>query len=112
MQKCLQGLKIAESPVKFPENRGICNGDRFVSDCAHHHPVFRYRTPRVIRAFVPRIAGFFDCVLVSASVSARQKGGSGPPSLYRKIPFLTRVAETGSMTGCWVPSLSPTTSTI
>src|SRR6202022_1501699 len=43
-----------------------------------HHPVFRYRTPRVIRAFVPRTAGFFEFVLVSASVSARQKGGSGP----------------------------------
>jgi hypothetical protein len=43
-----------------------------------HHPVFRYRTPRVIRGFVPRTAGFFEFVLVSASVSARQKGGSGP----------------------------------
>src|SRR4029077_2545567 len=43
-----------------------------------HHPVFRYRTPRVIRAFVPLTAGFFEFVLVSASVSARQKGGPGP----------------------------------
>ena len=32
----------------------------------------------MIRAFVPRTAGFFEFVLVSASVSARQKGGSGP----------------------------------
>ena len=43
-----------------------------------HHAVFRYRTPRVIRAFVPRIAGFFEFGLVSASVSAREKGGFGP----------------------------------
>ncbi len=27
--------------------------DRFAYDCTPHHPVFRYRTPRVIRAFVP-----------------------------------------------------------
>jgi hypothetical protein len=36
MQKCPKGLKIAESPVKFPENRGIYSGDRFAYDCAHH----------------------------------------------------------------------------
>jgi hypothetical protein len=35
-----------------------------------------------------------------------------PPSLHRKIPFLTRILETGSMTGWWVASLCPTTSTI
>jgi hypothetical protein len=52
-------------------------GLQFVPDYLHH-PVFRYRTPRVIRGFVPRTAGFFEFVLVSASVSARQKGGSGP----------------------------------
>ena len=32
----------------------------------------------MIRAFVPRTAGFFEIAPVSASVSARQKGGSGP----------------------------------
>ena len=64
-------------------------GLQFVPDYLHH-PVSRYRTPRVIRAFVPRTAGFFEFVLVSASVSARQKGGSGPSSLHRKIPFPTR----------------------
>src|SRR6266404_3394371 len=37
-----------------------------------HHPVFRNRTPRVILAFVPRIAGFLEFTPVSASVSARQ----------------------------------------
>src|SRR6266436_1406790 len=61
-----------------PVNSRKLRGDRFVYDCTHHHPVFRYRTPRVICAFVPRIAGFFEFVLVSASVSAREKGGFGP----------------------------------
>src|SRR5204863_6767656 len=84
--------------------------DRFVADCAHHHPVFRYRTPRVIRAFVPRTAGFFKIAPVSASVSARQKGGFDPLSLHQKIPFLTRISETGSMTGWWVASLCPSAS--
>src|ERR1700687_2489624 len=50
--------KSSKIPCKFPPT-----GDRFASDCAHHHPV---------------LAGFFEFVLVSASVSARQKGGSGP----------------------------------
>ena len=53
-----------------------------------HHPVFRYRTPRVIRVFVPRTAGFFEFAPVSASVSARQKGGFDLLSLHPKIPFL------------------------
>src|SRR5258707_734652 len=44
-------------------------GLQFVPDYLHH-PVFRYRTPRVIRAFVPRTAGFFEIAPVSASVSA------------------------------------------
>jgi hypothetical protein len=52
-------------------------GRQFVPDYLHH-AFFRYRTPRVIRAFVPRIAGFFEFGLVSASVSAREKGGFGP----------------------------------
>jgi hypothetical protein len=83
---------------------------RFTS--TEHGKVFRYRTPRVIRAFVPRIAGFFEFAPVSASVSARQKGGFDLLSLHRKIPFLTRISETGSMTEWWVASLCPSASTI
>ena len=86
-------------------------GYQFEPNCLHH-PVLRYRTPRVIRAFVPRIAGFFDFALVSASVSARQESGFYLLSLHRKIPFLTRILETGSMTGWWVASLCPSASTI
>jgi hypothetical protein len=71
-----------------------------------HHPVFRYRTPRVIRAFVRRTAGFFEIASVPASVSAGQKGRFDPLSLHRKIPFLTRISETGSMTGWWVAAIS------
>src|SRR6267378_3423309 len=77
-QKGAESLLFAEFCKKFPVLRRMSRRDRFVYDCTHHHPVFRYRTPRVIRAFVPRTAGFFEFVLVSASVSARQKGGSGP----------------------------------
>jgi hypothetical protein len=43
---------------------------------------------------------------VSASVSAGQKGRFDPLSLHRKIPFLTRISETGSMTGWWVAAIS------
>src|SRR6267378_2364031 len=77
-QKGAESLLFAEFCKKFPVLRRMSRRDRFVYDCTHHHPVFRYRTPRVIRAFVPRTAGFFEFVLVSASVSTRQKGGSGP----------------------------------
>jgi len=41
-----------------------------------------------------------------------KKADLDPPSLHRKIPFPTRMSETGSMTGWWVFSLCPTTSTI
>jgi hypothetical protein len=67
-------------------------GRQFVPDYLHH-PVFRYRTPRVIRAFVPRTAGFLQIAPVSASVSARQKGGFDLLSLHRKIPFPARGGE-------------------
>src|SRR5229473_2196945 len=107
-----ESLLFAEFCKKFPVLRRMSQGDRFVPDCAHHHPVFRYRTPRVIRAFVPRIAGFFEFAPVSASASAGQKGGFDLLSLHRKIPFLTRISETGSMTGWWVASLCPSASTI
>jgi hypothetical protein len=40
-----------------------------------------------------------------------KKADLDPPSLHRKIPFLPRISETGSMTGWWVASLCPTTST-
>jgi hypothetical protein len=40
-----------------------------------------------------------------------KKADLAPPSLHRKIPFPTRMSETGSMTGWWVFSLCPTTST-
>jgi hypothetical protein len=86
-------------------------GLQFEPKCLHH-AVFRYRTRRVIRAVVPQIAGFS-----SSSSSLRQsrqtkKAEFDPPSLHRKIPFPTRISETGSMTGWWVISLSPTNSAI
>ena len=31
--------EIAKNPCKVPCYQRIANGDRFVSDCAHHHPV-------------------------------------------------------------------------
>jgi hypothetical protein len=60
-----------------------------------------------VRATTLDLAGFFEFAPVSASVSARQKGGFDLVSLHRKIPFLTRMSETGSMTGWWVVSLCP-----
>src|SRR6266851_9681179 len=38
-----QSPRIAKFPVKFPVSRELPTGDRFVSDCAHHHPVFPNR---------------------------------------------------------------------
>src|SRR5258705_1674227 len=90
-----ESLLFAEFCKKFPVLRRMSRGDRFVSDCAHHHPVFRYRTPRVIRAFVPRTAGFFEFVLVSARVSARQKGGSGPSVSASENSVPDSESETG-----------------
>ena len=41
-----QSPRIAKFPVKFPVSRELPTGDRFVSDCAHHHPVFPNRANR------------------------------------------------------------------
>src|ERR1700676_1856909 len=42
-----RGTKIAKFPVNFPVSRELPTGDRFVSDCAHHHPVFPNRGNRL-----------------------------------------------------------------
>jgi hypothetical protein len=36
MRNRLQGVKIENFPVNFPENREIFSGDRFAHDCSHH----------------------------------------------------------------------------
>jgi len=52
----------------------------------------------VIRALSVN-SGLFEFVLVSASVSADKRAIWDPPSLHRKIPFPTRMSETGSNDG-------------
>jgi hypothetical protein len=48
----LQKPRNREIPCKFPCYQGIANGDRFVSDCAHHHSksLNRLRLPRSLRS--------------------------------------------------------------
>jgi hypothetical protein len=72
-----------------------------------HHPVHRYRTPPDTRAFVPRNVGFSS--LRSSLYRSPQDENAvfAPPSLHRKIPFLTRLSETGSMTAWGVGSSVP-----
>src|SRR5260370_16802872 len=41
-----KSLLFAEFCKKFPVLRRMSRGDRFVSDCAHHHPVFPNRGNR------------------------------------------------------------------
>src|SRR5260370_6226195 len=43
-----ESLLFAEFCKKFPVLRRMSRGDRFVSDCAHHHPALANR------AFLPR----------------------------------------------------------
>src|SRR5258705_10215594 len=68
-----QSPRIAKFPVKFPVSRELPTGDRFVSDCAHHHPVFANRT-FPIRLRIGRFCGDFrpltSWILVSADVRA------------------------------------------
>jgi hypothetical protein len=69
-----------------------------------HHPVFRYRTLPDTPAFVPRYAGF-SSPPASPNQSPRDEYAFfTPPSLHQKIPFLTRMSETGSTTGWGVGS--------
>jgi hypothetical protein len=94
-------------PVKFPENREIFSGDRFAPDCAHHHPVFRYRTSLGVFAFFPRNAGFRPLLVVSVSVSGERKGRFCRPVSPSKISV---PRSNGDRFGDWVvgPSSSPT----
>jgi hypothetical protein len=78
---------LLASPVsrKYPVNSLLSDGDGFASDCAHHHAVFSYRTRRVIRVFVPQIAGFS-----SSSLSLRRSGDpekrfNGPPRIEANL---------------------------
>jgi len=66
----------------------------------------------VIRAFVLWKAGFSDIALSLRQSLQDKKDGFDLLSLHRKIPFLTRISKTGSMTGWWVASLCPSASTI
>src|SRR5712664_1878189 len=72
-----------------------------------HPPVHRYRTPLDIRAFVPRNAGFSSPPSSPYRSPRDEKAVFTRPSLHRKIPFLTRVSETSSMTGWGVGSSVP-----
>ena len=69
----LQEPRNREIPCKFPCYQGIANGDRFVSDCAHHHPVSANRT-FPMRRQIGRFCGDFrplpSPILVSMSVRA------------------------------------------
>ena len=68
-----------------PVNSRKWVGDRFVSDCAHHHPVFRYRTRWVVFAFSPRNGAFCALPLVSLSVPGDRKARFCPPVSASKI---------------------------
>src|SRR5258705_3539343 len=85
-----ESLLFAEFCKKFPVLRRMSRGDRFVSDCAHHHPVSA--NPHVFdtkpnRAF-PRgfpATHFSDlclCVRLRVLVAI-----FGTLSLHPKIPF-------------------------
>src|SRR5205823_10911582 len=53
----------AKIPCKKPLIRQLRGGDRFVSDCAHHHPVFPNRVDRLrsrIGPFCRDLVTFFQ----------------------------------------------------
>src|SRR5258708_31557466 len=66
-----ESLLFAEFWKKFSVLRRMSRGDGFVSDCAHHHPVFANRT-FPIRLRIGRFCGDFrpltSWILVSADV--------------------------------------------
>src|SRR5260370_1003945 len=66
-------------------------GLQFVPDYLHH-PVSRYRTLPVIRAFVARTAGFSSSFSSPPQSLQDKKADLDPPSLHRKIPFPTRMS--------------------
>ncbi len=95
-------------PVKRPlsgnysRRPGITVGDRFASDCAHHHPVFANRT-FPIRRRIGRFRGEFRPLTCGTLVSARAhvflrgflapclcipKGRSRRPGLGREVSHL------------------------
>jgi hypothetical protein len=57
--------RIREFALLIPVRREMCCGDRFVSDCAHHHPVIGNRTPFSFVALIPPERGLFDTLRVS-----------------------------------------------
>jgi hypothetical protein len=85
-------------------------GHRF-DPCDLHHPVLGFGPSPAISQFVRGNRGF----LASGASLNPSLLAVGPAfaclSLRRKFPFPAQ-AETGSMTGWWVPSLSPTGPTI
>ena len=75
LETYLKRREIAKFPVNFPVTRDA-NGDRFVSDCAHHHPVFPNRGNRRRSKRGPFLRG--SCRLFSMfPVSADKNGLSG-----------------------------------
>src|SRR5258708_6754789 len=66
-----ESLLFAEFCKQFPVLRRMSRGDRFVSDCAHHHPVSANRTFPIRRQIGPFCGDFRPLtsrILVSAGV--------------------------------------------
>jgi hypothetical protein len=75
-QKLANQPKILKIPCKFPVSRELQTGDRFVSDCAHHHPVLpNCRFPGRLKA--GRFCGIFADIVSALSVSGDTRGLSG-----------------------------------
>src|SRR5712671_1197348 len=69
----LQEPRNREIPCKFPCYQGIANGDRFVSDCFHHHPVLAnhaFPTRRQIGRFCADFRVLNSWIFVSVGVRA------------------------------------------
>jgi hypothetical protein len=62
-------------------------GDRFVSDCFHHHPVVGFKLPPAYSHLWRQNWVFSHSLRVSGLVSTRDKSAFVPPSLHRKFPF-------------------------
>src|SRR6266436_1482886 len=99
--------KLSFFPVFFAVIGDFGFGDRFVFDCAHHHPVFRARTSLALIAFNALEWGLF---VYEASLWTGLCGIKSPflPACLCIINFRSRLwRRLGSMTGWWVTSSSP-----
>jgi hypothetical protein len=80
---------VSASKISVPRSSGDrfddwVVGPQFEPYCLHH-PVFRYRTPVGVLAFLPRNAGFRPLLVVSVAVSGERKAGFCTPVSAPKI---------------------------